>query len=59
MFAAQNYDLKATQDIGYRTAHIRRPTEHGSDQRIDLEANDDWDVCVESLKGLATQRSYR
>ena len=39
MVAAHNYDLKAAQEVGFQTAFIRRPTEHGPDQRIDLEAN--------------------
>ena len=57
MVAAHNYNLKAAQDVGFRTAYIRRPTEQGPDQGIDLEANGDWDVCAESLTNLATQLS--
>jgi 2-haloacid dehalogenase len=57
MVAAHNYDLKAAQEVGFQTAFIRRPTEHGPDQRIDLEANGYWDMCAESLTDLATQLS--
>ena len=57
MVAAHNYDLKAAQEVGFQTAFIRRPTEHGPDQRIDLEANGCWDMCAESLTDLATQLS--
>ena len=59
MVAAHNYDLKAAQDVGFKTAFIRRPTEHGPNQAIDLEATGDWDVCVESLTDLATKLSCR
>ena len=57
MVAAHNYDLKAAQEVGFQTAFIRRPTEHGPDQRIDLEATGCWDMCAESLTDLATQLS--
>ena len=59
MVAAHNYDLKAAQDVGFKTAFVRRPTEHGPNQAIDLEATGDWDVCVESLTDLATKLSCR
>ena len=57
MVAAHNYDLKAAQEVGFQTAFIRRPTEHGPDQRIDLEATGCWDMCAESLTDLANQLS--
>jgi 2-haloacid dehalogenase len=57
MVAAHNYDLKAAQEVGFQTAFIRRPTEHGPEQRIDLEANGCWDICAESITDLATQLS--
>ena len=55
--AAHNYDLKAAQDVGFKTAFVRRPTEHGPNQTIDLEATGDWDVCVESVTDLAAKLS--
>ena len=57
MVAAHNYDLKAAQDVGFKTAFIKRPTEHGPNQTIDLEATGAWDLCAESLTDLATQLS--
>ena len=57
MVAAHNYDLKAAQDVGFKTAFIRRPTEHGPNQTIYLEATGAWDICAESLTDLATQLS--
>jgi 2-haloacid dehalogenase len=57
MVAAHNYDLKAAQEVGFQTAFIRRPTEHGPEQRIDLEANGCWDICAEAITDLATQLS--
>ena len=57
MVAAHNYDLKAAQEVGLQTAFIRRPTEHGPDQRIDLEATGCWDMCAESLTDFANQLS--
>ncbi|NCW72964.1 MAG: hypothetical protein EBW06_00005 [Gammaproteobacteria bacterium] len=59
MVAAHNYDLKAAQDVGFKTAFVRRPTEHGPNQAIDLEATGDWDICVESLTDLATKLACR
>ena len=57
MVAAHNYYLKAAQEVGFQTAFTRRPTEHGPDQRIDLEANGYRGMCAESLTDLATQLS--
>ena len=57
MVATHNYDLKVTQDVGFRTMYIGWLTEHGSDQKIDLEASGDWDVRAESPKERATQLS--
>jgi 2-haloacid dehalogenase len=59
MVAAHNYDLRAAQDVGFKTAFVRRPTEHGPKQAIDLEATGNWDVCVESLMDLAGKLSCR
>ena len=41
MVTTHNYDLKVTQDVGFRTIYIGQLTEHEPDQRIDLEANGD------------------
>lgn len=53
MVAAHNDDLAAAQILGFRTAFIARPTEHGPEQSTDLEATDNWDVITDSMEGLA------
>lgn len=53
MVAAHNYDLRAAQANGMRTAFVPRPTEHGPGQTTDLEPDGDWDVVAESLEDLA------
>lgn len=55
MVAAHNSDLAAAQSLGLRTAFVRRPTEHGPDQTIDLEPTGDWDVIAEDFEDLADQ----
>lgn len=55
MVAAHNSDLAAAQSLGLRTAFVRRPTEHGPDQSIDLEPTGDWDVMAEDFEDLADQ----
>ena len=53
MVAAHNSDLRHARSHGMATAFIRRPREHGPDQRIDLSAEEDWDIAVESIEELA------
>lgn len=53
MVAAHNADLRAAAALGFRTAFVRRPTEHGPGQTLDLEPEDAWDVVTDSLTGLA------
>jgi 2-haloacid dehalogenase len=53
MVAAHNVDLKAARAAGLRTVFIRRPYEHGPDQKTDLEAAEQWDVIAESLTEAA------
>ncbi|MGO2859541.1 MAG: haloacid dehalogenase type II [Brevibacterium sp.] len=55
MVAAHNSDLAAAQDLGLRTAFVRRPTEHGPGQTTDLGAEDAWDVIAEDFEDLADQ----
>ena len=57
MVAAHNSDLAAAQSLGLRTAFVRRPTEHGPDQTIDLEPTGDWDIVAEDFEDLADQIS--
>lgn len=55
MVAAHNSDLAAAQSLGLNTAFVRRPTEHGPDQTIDLEPTGDWDIVAEDFEDLADQ----
>jgi 2-haloacid dehalogenase len=49
MVAAHNADLKAARAAGLHTVFVRRPHEHGPEQKTDLEAVEDWDIIAESL----------
>ncbi len=51
--AAHNGDLAAAATVGYRTAFIVRPLEHGPTKKIDLKAERAWDVVTDSCHGLA------
>ncbi len=53
MVAAHNGDLAAARRVGFRTAFVPRPTEHGPGQRTDLAAESDWDAVGEDLEDLA------
>jgi 2-haloacid dehalogenase len=53
MVAAHNGDLGAAASVGFRTAFVARPTEHGPGQRKDLKAERDWDVVAGSFVDLA------
>ena len=55
MVAAHNGDLVAAAALDFRTAFVPRPTEHGPDQRTDLEAEHDFDIIAESFIDLAKQ----
>lgn len=53
MVAAHNGDLAAAQKIGFRTAFVCRPTEHGEKQSRDFRAEGDWDHDVNGMDELA------
>lgn len=53
MVAAHNHDLAAARELGFRTAFVRRPKEHGPNQTRDLEPEQDWDFTADSFTGLA------
>lgn len=53
MVAAHNYDLRAAQAVGMKTAFVPRPTEHGPGQTTDLAPEGDWDVVAGDLEDLA------
>ncbi|MFJ3055216.1 haloacid dehalogenase type II [Herbaspirillum sp. NPDC087042] len=53
LVAAHNGDLRAARACGLKTIFVRRPTEHGPDQRIDLLPEEDWDIVVDGFTELA------
>lgn len=53
MVAAHNDDLEAAARLGFRTAFVRRPTEHGPTQQTDLTPTGNWDYSVDSINELA------
>ena len=53
LVAAHNGDLAAASAVGYRTAFVRRPTEHGPNQSRDIKPEQRWDVVAESMVDLA------
>jgi 2-haloacid dehalogenase len=53
MVAAHNADLRAAQALGFGTAFVPRPTEHGPGQTTDLAPEGDWDVVAGDLEQLA------
>jgi 2-haloacid dehalogenase len=55
MVAAHNGDLGAASKVGFRTAFVKRPTEHGPGQKTDLAAEREWDVVSDSFVDLAAK----
>ena len=53
LVAAHNNDLAAAASVGYRTAFVLRPLEHGPGQSRDTSAERDWDVITDSFSGVA------
>jgi 2-haloacid dehalogenase len=53
MVAAHNYDLRAAQQQGLRTAFVPRPSEYGPGQTTDLAPEGAWDLVVADLEDLA------
>ena len=53
MVAAHNDDLRAAGSLGFRTAFVRRPAEHGPDQVRDVRAEDAFDVVADDFIDLA------
>jgi len=53
LVAAHNGDLRAAAAVGYRTAFVARPTEHGPGQHKDLAPEADFDHSVGSMIELA------
>jgi 2-haloacid dehalogenase len=55
MVAAHNGDLAAARACGLATAFVPRPTEHGPEQTMDLQPDQDWDVLARDFGELATK----
>jgi 2-haloacid dehalogenase len=55
MVAAHNGDLAAASALGFRTAFVVRPTEHGPEQTTDLRAEREWDVVARTFEDLAAK----
>ncbi|HEX2257867.1 MAG TPA: haloacid dehalogenase type II [Afifellaceae bacterium] len=53
LVAAHNYDLRAAQRLGFRTAFVARPTEYGPGQTRDLEPEGERDFVAGSMEELA------
>ena len=53
MVAAHNNDLAAARALGFRTAFVPRPTEHGPTQTSDLKPTHDWDLVARDFVDLA------
>lgn len=53
LVAAHNSDLAAARRVGYRTAFVARPTEHGPGQRTDLVPEQEWDCAAGDFVELA------
>ncbi len=55
MVAAHNSDLGHASALGFRTAFVMRPTEHGPNQTTNLKPDKEWDVVADSFVDLAAK----
>jgi 2-haloacid dehalogenase len=55
MVAAHNADLVAAGGLGFGTAFVARPSEHGPRQTSDLRAEHPFDVVASDFLGLAAR----
>ena len=53
--AAHNYDLRAADTLGLKTAFISRPTEFGPNQTTDLRPEGDWTIVAADIEDLAVK----
>jgi 2-haloacid dehalogenase len=53
LVAAHNYDLKAAQALGLKTAFVGRPTEYGPRQVKDFGPEGNWDFVARDMIELA------
>ena len=59
MVAAHNGDLMGAQAVGFRTAFVHRPQEHGPNQKTDLTPDASIDVVAKDFNDLADQLKIR
>jgi 2-haloacid dehalogenase len=55
MVAAHKDDLLAAKQVGFKTAWVARPLEHGPDQNLDVTRDADFDVSASDFLDLATK----
>jgi 2-haloacid dehalogenase len=55
MVAAHKHDLQAARSVGFRTAFVRRPLEHGPGRSIDIAPSDSFDITADDFQDLARQ----
>lgn len=55
MVAAHNGDLQAAAALGFRTAFVPRPREHGPGQTTDLRPDRSWDIVATDFGDLAAR----
>lgn len=55
LVAAHQDDLRAARDLGFRTAFVMRPLEHGPQAVPDLTADPSFDMVATDLVDLARQ----
>jgi len=53
MVAAHKGDLRAARDVGFKTAFVPRPLEHGPSRDVDTTPNDSFDVNASDFLDLA------
>jgi 2-haloacid dehalogenase len=55
MVAAHQNDLRAAQAVGFKTAFVPRPREHGPDKPVDLTPDPTFDLVAADFLDLAEQ----
>lgn len=55
MVAAHGGDLRASAEVGFRTAYVPRPLEYGPDSQRDLAPDPSFDVVASDFGDLADQ----
>lgn len=55
MVAAHKGDLRASAEVGFRTAYVPRPTEYGPHVKRDLTPDPDFDLVATNFNDMASQ----